>query len=213
MSMMKNVVLYDINGSKQQVDLQMPSFVTIQKISKSLLYEVLTTYLNNQRAGTHKVKTRGEVAFSGAKPWKQKGTGKARAGQKNSPLWRKGGVIFGPQPKDYYINISKNKRQQALKMALSMQFKNDNILAVNLPESFSCKTKIIFNLIKKLNIVNKKIIFLILNNNITLKNASNNINNVLVYCVKNINAYKVLWADKLIISSTVLTYLNEIYKL
>jgi large subunit ribosomal protein L4 len=208
--MISNVVFSDINGCKQQVNLQIPPFFSLQKISRGLLYEVLTTYLNNQRSGTHKVKTRGEVAFSGAKPWKQKGTGRARAGQKNSPLWRKGGVIFGPQPKHYYINLSKNKIKQALRMSLSIQFKNNNVIVIDLPDSFLCKTKIIANLINKLEIVNKKVIFVILNNNITLKNASRNLNNILVYCVNNINAYKVLWADKLIISSEVLNYLNKI---
>jgi large subunit ribosomal protein L4 len=209
--MTSNVVVYDIHGHSQQGTLHIPIFFNSQKISESLLYEVLTTYLNNQRAGTHKVKTRGEVAFSGAKPWKQKGTGRARAGQRNSPLWRKGGVIFGPKPKDYYVNISKKKKKQAFKMAMSMQFKNDNILAINLPKHICCKTKIIVQLMKKLEIYDKKVIFLILDNNVILKNASKNINNVLVCCINNVNAYELLWADKIVISPEVLDYLNRIH--
>jgi large subunit ribosomal protein L4 len=200
------VILYDINGCKQ-CELQPPAFFKTQKISSGLLYEVITNYSNNQRSGTHKVKTRGEVSFSGAKPWKQKGTGRARAGQKNSPLWRKGGIIFGPQPRNYHVNIPQKKRQLALKMALSIQFKNDNILSVQFPDVISYKTKDMLKLINKLHISNQKVVFLIEQKSLNLNLAVRNIKNVIVNYVKHMNTYQTLWADKLIISSQAFNYI------
>ncbi|MDR1018137.1 MAG: 50S ribosomal protein L4 [Lachnospiraceae bacterium] len=200
------VILYDINGCKK-CELQPPAFFKTQKISSGLLYEVITNYSNNQRAGTHKVKTRGEVSFSGAKPWKQKGTGRARAGQKNSPLWRKGGIIFGPQPRNYHVNIPQKKRQRALKMALSMQFKNNNILSVQFPDVISYKTKDMLQLIDKLHISNQKVVFLIEQKSINLNLAVRNIKNVIVNYVKHMNTYQTLWADKLVISPQAFNYI------
>ena len=92
-------IVYNAKGHEKR-KIEFPSSFGME-VSSALLHEITTAYLNNQRAGTHKTKTRGEVSFSGAKPWKQKGTGNERAGQRNSPLWRKGGIIFGPQPRNY----------------------------------------------------------------------------------------------------------------
>ncbi|MDR3243492.1 MAG: 50S ribosomal protein L4, partial [Elusimicrobiota bacterium] len=151
--------VYNNSGAEVR-KLELPSFFET-KISSVLLHEITTAYLNNQRAGTHKTKTRGEIAFSGAKPWKQKGTGNARAGQRNSPLWRKGGIIFGPKPKDYYTKISKQKKKLAAHMAFSAQLQNGNLIVIDSLKIDEPKTKKVVDIIKNLKLADMKIVFAI----------------------------------------------------
>jgi len=187
--------------------IELPDFFT-SKVSSGLLHEFITAYLGNQRSGTHKTKTRGEVAFSGAKPWKQKGTGRARAGQRNSPLWRKGGIVFGPRPRNYYVKMPKLKKRLSLSMAFSAQFKDGNVVVVDPVKVSEIKTKKVLELIKNLKIDEKKILFIICNN-LDFKVASRNIKNVMVENFNNINAYKVLWADKLVIDFEVINLIRK----
>jgi large subunit ribosomal protein L4 len=190
-------IVYNAKG-QEKGKMELPAFFNVE-VSSVLLHEITTAYLNNQRAGTHKTKTRGEVSFSGAKPWKQKGTGSARAGQRNSPLWRKGGIIFGPQPRDYYTKMSKRKKKLSLSMAFSVQFQKSNIIVVDVVKVDAIKTKKVAELLKNLKIENKKVVFTI-SNDVNFKTASRNIKNVVVENFNNINAYQVLWADKLVIT-------------
>ncbi|MDR3049055.1 MAG: 50S ribosomal protein L4 [Elusimicrobiota bacterium] len=186
------------NSGMEKGKINLPSFFDT-KVSPVLLHEITTAYLNNQRSGTHKTKSRGEIAFSGAKPWKQKGTGNARAGQRNSPLWRKGGVIFGPKPRDYYTKISKQKKRLAVSMAFSSQLQNGNIVVVESIKLDVPKTKKAADIIKNLKLSGQKIIFAI-NPDKTFQLAARNLNNVVVENIKNINAYQILWADKLVLT-------------
>ncbi|MDR2811953.1 MAG: 50S ribosomal protein L4, partial [Endomicrobium sp.] len=174
----------------------------------ALLHEITTAYLNNQRAGTHKTKTRGEVSFSGAKPWKQKGTGNARAGQRNSPLWRKGGIIFGPQYRDYYTKMSKQKRKLSLSMALSAQLQNGNVIVLDSVNLDEARTKKIAELLKNLKLEGKKVVFAV-SHDADFRLAARNIKNVVVENVKNINAYQVLWANKLVLTVEAVDSIKE----
>ncbi|MDR2709020.1 MAG: 50S ribosomal protein L4 [Elusimicrobiota bacterium] len=201
-----DTTVFNIKGQEQgKIDL--PDFF-LTKVSPALLHEVTTAFLTNQRAGTHSSKSRGEVAFSGAKPWKQKGTGNARAGQRNSPLWRKGGVAFGPKPKDYYVKISKQKKQAALNMAIAEQFQNGNIIVVDSLKLDEPKTKKVCEMLKNLKLNGRKIVFAISPDPV-FKLASRNIEEVFVENVKNINAYQVLWADKIVLTSESLDLLKN----
>jgi large subunit ribosomal protein L4 len=188
-------VIYNIKGEETS-KINLPSFFEI-KVSPTLLHEVTTVYLNNQRAGTHKTKSRGEVSFSGAKPWRQKGTGNARAGQRNSPLWRKGGVIFGPKPKDYHISLPKQKKRLSMHMAFTTQFQNGNLIVIDSVKIDSLKTKKVAEIIKNLKLKDKKIVFAI-KPDATFRLAARNLDNVVVENINNIGAYQILWADKLI---------------
>ncbi|MCA6072796.1 MAG: 50S ribosomal protein L4 [Endomicrobium sp.] len=188
-------IVYDAKG-QEKGRIELPAFFYAE-VSGVLLHEITTAYLSNQRFGTHKTKTRGEVSFSGAKPWKQKGTGNARAGQRNSPLWRKGGIIFGPQPRDYYTKMSKQKKRLSLSMAFSVQLQKGNVIIVDSVKVDEVKTKKVIELLKNLKVEGQKIIFAIPNDT-NFKVASRNVQNVVVENIKNINAYQVLWADKLI---------------
>jgi large subunit ribosomal protein L4 len=190
-------IVYNAKG-QEKGRIELPAFFNTE-VSSVLLHEITTAYLNNQRSGTHKTKTRGEVSFSGAKPWRQKGTGNARAGQRNSPLWRKGGIIFGPQPRDYYTKMSKQKKRLSLNMAFSAQLQNGNVIIVDSVKINEVKTKKVAELLRNLKVEGKKVVFAI-SNDADFRTASRNIKNVVVENIKNINAYQVLWADKLVIT-------------
>lgn len=199
-------IVYNTKG-QEKGKIELPSFFDAEA-SSVLLYEVTTAYLNNQRSGTHKTKSRGEVAFSGAKPWKQKGTGNARAGQRNSPLWRKGGVIFGPQPRDYYTKMSKQKKKASLSMAFSAQHQNGNIVIMDSLKLEESKTKKVVEILKNLKIEGEKVVFAI-PTDLEFKKAAKNIKNVVVENIKNINAYQVLWADKIVLTSEAVDLIKE----
>ncbi|MDR2772413.1 MAG: 50S ribosomal protein L4 [Elusimicrobiota bacterium] len=195
-----DIKVYNVKGQEEKT-MNLPLLFDT-KVSSDFLHEIVVAYLNNQRQGTHKTKTRGEVSFSGAKPWQQKGTGRARSGQRNSPLWRKGGVIFGPQNRDYYTKISKQKKRLAISMAFATQFNNENIVVVDTIKIDQPKTKKVAELIKNLKLENKKVL-LIADVDPIFKLAARNIPNLLIVSLKNVNAYQVLWAQKVVIASDV----------
>lgn len=191
-----DTIVYNVEG-KEKGKYELPAFFNTE-VKAALLHEITTGYLANLRSGTHATKTRGEVSFSGAKPWKQKGTGNARAGQKNSPLWRKGGIIFGPQPRDYYQKMSKQKRRIALSMAFSNLAKENNLVLVDLIKFDEAKTKNVAAFLKNLKIDGKKVIIALSKKDDVVKTAAKNIKNVVVAQIANLNAYEVMWADKIV---------------
>jgi large subunit ribosomal protein L4 len=201
-----DTIIYNAKG-QEKGKIELPTFFS-SEVSNTLLHEISVAYLNNQRAGTHKTKTRGEVSFSGAKPWKQKGTGNARAGQRNSPLWRKGGVIFGPQPRNYYTKMSKRKKRLSVNMAFSAQLQNGNIIVIDSVKIDEVKTKKVMDILRNLKIEGKKVVFAI-SNDMDFRMAARNIKNVVVENIKNINAYQVLWADKLVITPQSIDLIKE----
>jgi large subunit ribosomal protein L4 len=201
-----DTIVYTAQG-KEKGKIELPPFFST-KISPALLHEITTAYLANQRQGTAKTKTRGEVSFSGAKPWKQKGTGNARSGQRNSPLWRKGGIIFGPEPRNYFQKMSKTKKRLALNMALSSQTANGNVIVIDTVNLEEAKTKKVVEMLEALKVEGKKVLIAAAAND-NFKLASRNIKNVVVENALNLNAYQVLWADKIIISADAINSIKE----
>ena len=171
------------------------------KVSRALLHEVVTGYLANQRSGTADTKSRGEVSGGGHKPWREKGTGNARAGSNRSPLWRKGGIIFGPKPRSYYQRLPQQKRRLALDMALSAKVKDGNFIAVDTVTIDEPKTKKMAEVLKNLKVGNGTVLLVIDKNDPKVKRASQNIPGLVVTEAKNLNAYQVLWANKVVFTS------------
>ncbi|MDR3112471.1 MAG: 50S ribosomal protein L4 [Elusimicrobiota bacterium] len=192
-------MVYNSKGQEKE-KIELPDFFDV-KVSGVLLHEVVVTYLNNQRAGTHETKTRGEVSFSGAKPWKQKGTGNARAGQRNSPLWRKGGIIFGPRFKSYYTKISKQKKKISMSMAFSSQFRSGNVVVVDSVEIAEIKTRIVVEIVKNLKLYGQKVVFVIDSEYAAFRIAARNLENIIVENIRNLSVYQVLWAEKIVVTS------------
>jgi len=127
---MPKIHVLDKSG-KTKSEINLPEEVFSYPVKEHLLYEAITNYRSNQRRGTASTKSRGEVSGGGRKPWRQKGTGRARAGSIRSPLWRKGGTVFGPKPRDYYYSLPKRAKRNALKSALSLKFAEKQFLILD----------------------------------------------------------------------------------
>jgi len=203
-----NTVIYNISG-KEKGKIELPGYFET-KVSPSLLHQVVVGYQANQRSGTHSTKTRGEVSGGGAKPWKQKGTGNARAGSNRSPLWRKGGIIFGPRPKDYSQKISKQKRNLALKMALSTKLQLNGIVVLDNLKIEEAKTKKVAEILKNLKILGSKVLLVLEKSEEKLRLASRNIPDLVIKEAKNMNAYEVMWADKILFTEAAIEMLKKL---
>jgi large subunit ribosomal protein L4 len=137
---MAKVQVFNQAGKKTK-EIDAPKEVFSYPVKEHLIYEAVVNFRSNQRRGTASTKTRAEVRGGGRKPWRQKGTGRARAGSNRSPIWRKGGVVFGPKYRDYAYSIPKKARRNALKSALSMKLEENKILVLESLEFKEPKTK------------------------------------------------------------------------
>jgi large subunit ribosomal protein L4 len=164
--------------------------------------------LANKRRGTASTKIRHEVRGGGKKPWKQKGTGRARAGSIRSPLWRGGGVVFGPKPRDYSFKVPKKIRKAALISALSLKAKNNDIVLLDSLELKSPKTKEIARLLHNLNI-SDTVLFLTEQENRNLKLAARNLPNTHVTALAGLNVYSLLFSSKLILTQEVISKIEN----
>ncbi len=169
----------------------------------SLIKEAVVMYLANKRQGTHDTKTRSEVAFTNKKPWRQKGTGRARAGTRRSPLWVGGGVIFGPHPRDYSYQINKKQRRLALRSALFGKLRDGEVQIIDRLEIPEPKTRHVAKVLKALNIDGKCLIGVeAYNRNLAL--AAKNIEGVRLLPVADFNALEVLKARTILLTKTAL---------
>lgn len=198
--------LYDITNSKVGSVELLPEIFEAP-VKKHLLHSVVNWQLAKKRAGTASTKTRGEVRGGGAKPWKQKHMGRARHGSTRSPIWRKGGVVFGPKPKDWSYTINKKAKRNALISALSLKFSEGVLVALNditLPE---IKTKNVAEIIKKFEL--KSALIVVASDNDNLVKSARNIKNIKVLKLDGINVYDILKYDTLIMTEESLTQAQE----
>jgi len=137
---MAKVQVFDQSG-KKTMEISAPKEIASYPVKEHLVHEAVVNYLANQRRGTASTKTRGEVSGGGRKPWRQKGTGRARAGSTRSPLWRKGGTTFGPKPRDYAYSLPKKAKRNALRSVLSRKIAEGRMLVVESVEFKEPKTK------------------------------------------------------------------------
>jgi large subunit ribosomal protein L4 len=165
-----------------------------------VLHEYITAYLANQRQGTHSTKTRAEVRGGGRKPWAQKHTGRARQGSIRSPLWRKGGIVFGPKPRDYEVKFPKKKKLLVKYLSLADKIKNNNLIVIRELKVESHKTKNFAMLLKNLNLDSQKVLIIDKNIDDKVKLAARNLQNVDLCRINDINAYIVLKNNKLLIT-------------
>lgn len=172
-----------------------------------LIYEAVINYRANQRRGTAATKTRSLVAGGGKKPWRQKGTGRARAGSNRSPLWRKGATTFGPKPKDYSYEIPRKAKRNALKSALSLKFKDNQILVLQELGVQEAKTKAAVQWLRSLNLDSALVVDRTENKNLFL--ALRNIPKVKAVDLKQLNIYDVLNYKWLVFSEQALESVME----
>jgi len=180
------------------------------EVNAALLHSAVRAYLLNQRLGTHSTLTRAEVRGGGRKPWRQKGTGRARQGSTRSPQWTHGGVALGPKPRCYRVSINKKSRRVALKSALTSKVKGDELIIVNDISVSEYKTKVIINMLKALGSERKALIVVDAKDDKLIKSASN-IPGVKTTTADNLNVYDILNCDKFIVSLKAVDKIEEVY--
>ena len=206
---MANVSVYNMDGqSVGTIDLTDAIFGV--EVNEHLLHKARVTILSNNRQGTQKQKTRAEVSGGGRKPWRQKGTGNARQGSIRAVQWRKGGIAFGPKPRDYSKKQNRKVRRLALKSALTYLAKDNGIVAVDSIKFETNKTKEMVNFLNALELTNNKVLLVVeeLTDNVCL--ASRNLGNVKVVLPSEVNTYDVLNCDNMVITEAALKNLEEV---
>ncbi len=200
----------DIKGQKKsQVNLSDEIFGV--PIKTHLIYDAVRYQMAKQRRGTASTKSRSEVRGGGTKPWRQKGTGRARAGSIRSPLWVGGGVVFGPRPRDFSIKINKKARKGALKSAISFKVQNQDLILLDTSDLDDIKTRSMSEMLKNLGISKgKKVLILTGSDHENMKIATRNIYNVNMFDLNGLNVYDIIWHQKLIIIISALPMLEEL---
>ncbi len=204
--------VYSQTGTKLKTKVELNDQIFGIKPSEDLLAQYVRVYRANRRRGTAKVKTRGEVRGGGRKPWRQKGTGRARHGSIRSPLWVGGGTVHGPQPKDWSLKMPKKMKRKALFSALSQKLKQEGILVLNKIELKGIRTKDLVGILSKLPVKDKILIALDkIDKNVIL--SARNIAGVKAIQAKDLNAYEVLDTKTLILPKASLKILEETFLL
>ena len=186
-----------ISGAKSG-ELEVKFEIIENKKGEQALHDVVVAYRAGRRRGTAATKTMGEVAGSGKKPWRQKGTGRARAGSFASPLWRGGGVTHGPQPRDYSKKVNIKVKRLALRKAMSERLKAGDVIIVDDIQIASPKTKEFFNVLKQLDLTDKTSLILTGGENINVELASRNLPGVGCTTGHSVISYDLLRYDKLV---------------
>ncbi|MGN0452369.1 MAG: 50S ribosomal protein L4 [Ruminococcus sp.] len=206
---MPNVAVLDMAGKKVgTIDLS-DSVFGIEP-NEAVMHDMVVNYLANQRQGTQSALTRAEVSGGGKKPWRQKGTGRARQGSTRAPQWTHGGIAFAPKPRSYRFTVNKKVRRLAIKSALSSKCAAEEIIILDALNMTEYKTKTVADMLKAVGADKKALIVLPEVNSFAVKSASN-IQGVKTAQVNTINVYDMLNADKLIIVKDAVAKIEEVY--
>jgi len=206
---MPKVDLYNMDG-KVIGDIELSENIFGTEVNEDVLYLAVESYLANQRQGTQSTKTRTEVSGGGVKPWKQKGTGRARQGSIRAPQWIKGGIALGPKPRTYTIKLTKKVKRLALKSALSSKVNDNNIVVVDEINFSEIKTKNMVNVLNNLKLETNALIVLGEKNENVVRSAKN-IPNVKTAYVNTINVYDILKYNKFIMTKEAAAKIEEVY--
>jgi large subunit ribosomal protein L4 len=196
---------YSAAGAKKK-SVRLPTALFDGTVNEHVLHRAVVTFLANQRQGTSDTKTRSEVSGGNQKPWRQKGTGRARQGSTRAPHWRHGGVVFGPHPRTYRLGIPKKVRQLAKKSALNARAREQALFVVDPLEYEKPKTKTLAELIAKLGVAEKKVLVLTAGaahaHNVYL--SGRNIPDLQVMRFADATAYEILWSDAVVVELSAL---------
>ena len=206
---MSKLELLNNNGEKVK-DIKLNDNVFGIEPNDTVLKDALVLYLASVRQGTHSTKTRAEVSGGGRKPWRQKGTGNARQGSIRAVQWRKGGIAFGPKPRDYSKKQNKKVRRLALLSALSYKAADKELVVLENIKFETNKTKEMVNLLNKLELTNSKVLLVVdeLDDNVCL--AARNLGNVKIVLPTEVNTYDVVNSDKMVMTEASLKKLEEV---
>jgi len=213
MTIQKFITYTPLNVNGKQLDSNCELKLNVlERSGNYLLHKDLLRHYSSQKQGTVSTKTRSEVRGGGRKPWKQKGTGRARAGSNRSPLWKGGGVIFGPKPKKVFLKLNKKERRLALQTLLYNK-KNNILIIENLENEITePKTKNFLKICKDCAInLNQKILVIVSNKTLPLKLSTQNLKNVELISASNLNTLSLLKAKQIILTPLAINYIKEIY--
>lgn len=206
---MATVNVYDMSGNVVE-ELQLDDKVFGIEVNETALHTVVVAQLANARQGTQSTKTRAEVRGGGRKPWRQKGTGRARHGSIRSPIWTGGGVVFAPKPRDFRLSVTKKVRRLALKSALTSKVKDQKILVLDKLELEDIKTKRMVEILKNLKAEATCLIVLHESDRKVIK-STGNIQGVKTSLVNNLNVYDILKYEHFIITKDAVKKVEEVY--
>ena len=197
-------------GGAGKIDL--PDGVFNVKPKKTVLYEAVRSYLANQRQGNASTKGRSEVKASGRKPWKQKGLGRARAGTAASPIWKGGGVTFGPKPRDYYFSLPRKERRLAIRCALSIKARGGDVKIVDGISIDEPKTRLAAELIKSLGLEGGKCLLVLPERNENIIKGMRNIPGITTTIAKDLNVYDVMNCETVVLDKQAVDKVVEVLK-
>ena len=206
---MPKVSVYNMDG-QQVEEIELSENIFGIEVNKFVLHQMVVNFLANQRQGTQSTKTRAEVAGGGAKPWKQKGTGRARQGSIRAVQWIKGGIAFAPKPRSYRFTIPKKMRRLGMKSALTSKVQSNEILVLENLEFAEIKTKKMIELLGKLNVTEKTLLVLPEKNE-NVEKSARNLPNIKLAKVNTLNVYDILNCDRFIITKAAVAKVEEVY--
>ena len=206
---MAKVTVYDMTGAAKG-ELELNEAVFGVEMNAGLVHQAVVRQLASQRLGTHKVKNRAEVRGGGRKPWRQKGTGRARAGSRRSPLWRSGGVIFGPTPRSYAFAMPRKQRRLALKCVLSDKVRSGDLIVLEELDFEAPKTKQMVKLLSDFK-VESKALFITEEPKENVERSSNNLQGVKALGALGLNVYDILNHEKLFLTKSAVTKIEEVF--
>ena len=206
---MSSIDVLDMQGKKVST-LELNDAIFNKEVNEALIHTVIVNYLANQRQGTQSTKTRSEVSGGGRKPWRQKGTGRARHGSTRSPIWVKGGIALGPKPRSYKYKLNKKEKQNAIKMILSAKLADNKIIVLNELNLTEVKTKAVVNVMKNVNAEGRTLLLLPERNETIFKSARN-IEKMHISNVDVLNAYELLNNKQIVMTVDAVKKLEEVY--
>ncbi|MBM7583021.1 large subunit ribosomal protein L4 [Caldicoprobacter guelmensis] len=206
---MPNVALYNMEGTPVG-EIYLNDGVFGVEVNEAAIYQVVKMQLANKRQGTQSALTRGEVRGGGRKPWRQKGTGRARHGSIRSPIWIKGGVVFAPKPRDYSYTVPKKIRRLAMKSALSSKVANNEIIVLDALKLSQPKTKEMARVLKNLK-VNRKALVVLPEKDEVVQRAIRNIPGVKLAYINTLNVLDILNYDTFIATQDAVRRIEEVY--
>jgi large subunit ribosomal protein L4 len=196
---------YSSAGAKRDEKFALPAEYFDGTVNEPVLHQAVKVYLNNQRQGTHMTKTRSFVSGGNQKPWKQKGTGRARQGSTRAPHWRGGGVVFGPSPRDYRTDIPRKVKQLARKSALNARAREGAVHVVERLAFRAPKTSQLVDLLGSLGVAGRKALVLTAGHNANAYLSGRNLQSVEVMAYPEASAYDILWSDVVVVEEGALT--------
>ena len=206
---MPKVELLNMEGKKVG-DIELADNIFAVEVNESVMHDVVLNYLANQRQGTASTKTRSEVRGGGKKPWKQKGTGRARQGSIRAPQWIKGGIALGPKPRDYAYTVNKKEKRLAIKSVLSSKVLENELVVVDSLDMKEIKTSEMAKALTNLKVEGKALI-LLPEKNENVQKSARNIEDVKTTLVNTINVYDLLKYNKLVVTLDAVKKLEEVY--